>query len=119
MADIVAVHHGVEKIELARSGNLPRVPELSRELPIFDLELFEGLELADVETSALAGRPGLFTEAANFPRKLEAPAPRPKPNQVEITRKGQFQAANFAALRAQTNVCSPKKEAAGTSRLSL
>lgn len=105
MADIVPVDHGMKEIELARSGNFSRMAELSGELPIFDLELFEGLELADVEASPIAGGRDLLAHAANFPRKTEAPAWRRKPKQIEITREGQFQAANFAALRAQTNVC--------------
>jgi hypothetical protein len=99
----------MEEIELAWGGDFSRMAEFSRELPIFDLELFERFKLADIETSAAAGRTGLLTEAANFPRKFETTARRSTSNQIDITRKRQFQAPNFAALRAQTNVCSPKK----------
>src|SRR5687768_9177816 len=97
MADIVPVDHGMEEIELARSWNFSWITELLRELPIFDLELFEGLELADIETSAIAGRPGLLTQAADFPRKFEAAAPRPEPKQIEITRERQFQGGSSGA----------------------
>ncbi len=51
MADIVPVDHGMKKIELAGRGNFPGVTELIRELPIFDLELLERFELADIEIS--------------------------------------------------------------------
>src|SRR5688572_16219625 len=97
MANIVPVDHGMKKIELARRGNFPRVTELSRELPIFDLELLERFELANVEISGCAGRPCPLTQLADFPREFEAAARRSIPNQFEITREGQFQAANFAA----------------------
>jgi hypothetical protein len=105
MADIVAIDHGMEKIELAQSRNFFGVAKLSRELPIFDFELFERFKLPDIETAAVAGWPDLLGEAADFSRESEAATPGPVSNQIEITREGQFQAPNFAALRAQTNVC--------------
>jgi hypothetical protein len=63
------------------------VIKLSGELPIFDLELFERFEFADIETVAIAGRIGLLTQAANFPRKFETAAWRSIPKQIEVMRE--------------------------------
>ena len=114
MPDIIAVDHGVEEIELARRGNFSGMIQLGGELPIFDFELLERFEFTDIEVSRGAGRLSAVTQTPDFPRDFEAAAARPMANQIQIAREGQFQAANFAALRGQTNICSiQKKEADG------
>jgi hypothetical protein len=97
MPEIVAVDHGMEKIELAGGRNLPRATQLVRELPIFDFELFEGFEFADIEISGGACRLRLLTKTPDFPCEFDTATGRPRADQIDITQEGESQAPNFAA----------------------
>jgi hypothetical protein len=120
MPEIIPIHHGMEKIELARAGDFPGPTQLVGELPIFDFKLFERFELADIELPRGAGKLVPLTKKSDFSRDFEAATSTAMANQIDILRKGEFQAPNFAALSGQTNICSrQKKRRLKSSRLFL
>src|SRR5207244_1559661 len=45
IANIIEIHHGMEKIHLARRGDFAGMTQLFRELSVLDFELLERLEL--------------------------------------------------------------------------
>jgi hypothetical protein len=86
--DIIQVHHGMKKIELARRWNFSGAPQDGGQGPVFDLEFLEGAEFANIEAIVGGTWRRSRRSTVHLAHELEPAAARRIPKGVEIAREG-------------------------------